>query len=289
MISARVRWAGDGPRDRSTDEATAFKAFERDGWSEKAASYGRLTGRITRRLAEPLLDAAGVSAGTRVLDVGSGPGCVAARAAERGAIATGIDIASGMVALARASHPGLDFREADIEDLPFQDDMFDAVVGNFVISHLPRPELAAAELARVTGPAGRVALTAWDAPERMRVIGVLHEGLARAGVAPSEALPAGPAPFRFADELELRALFESAGLEQVDVRTVAFTQVVADADELWDGLLGGSLRSAAAVLTQPPAVRRRVQAACRALAERHRRGGVLELPVSAKLASGRRP
>jgi hypothetical protein len=40
--------------DRSTDEATAFKAFVRDGWSEKAASYGLLIGRITRRLAEPL-------------------------------------------------------------------------------------------------------------------------------------------------------------------------------------------------------------------------------------------
>ena len=275
--------------DLSIDEAIAFKAFERSGWNEKAATYGRLTGRITRRLAEPLLDTTGVSTGKRLLEVACGPGYVAAQAAERGAIPTGIDIAPGMVALARAGHPGLDFLEADTEELPFEDRAFDAVVGNFVVNHLPRPARAAAELARVTRRGGRVALTAWDAPERMRVIGILHDALAGAGVAASDVLPAGPAPFRFADDGEFRALLEGAGLDQVNVRTVAFTQVVTDADELWDGLLGGSVRSATVVLRQPPAMRRRVQAACRELAERHRRRGVLELPVSAKLASGRRP
>jgi 2-polyprenyl-3-methyl-5-hydroxy-6-metoxy-1,4-benzoquinol methylase len=91
--------------DLSIDEAIAFKAFERNGWNEKAATYGRLTGRITRRRAEPLLDTTGVSTGKRLLDVACGPGYVAARAAERGAIPTGIDIAPGMVALARAGHP----------------------------------------------------------------------------------------------------------------------------------------------------------------------------------------
>jgi hypothetical protein len=59
--------------DRSTDEATAFKAFERDGWSEKAASYGLLIGRITRRLAEPLPGPAAPSAGARMLNLVSGP------------------------------------------------------------------------------------------------------------------------------------------------------------------------------------------------------------------------
>ena len=50
--------------------AQAFKALERAGWSEKAETYGLLTGRITARLVEPLLDAAGVAAGMQVLDAG---------------------------------------------------------------------------------------------------------------------------------------------------------------------------------------------------------------------------
>jgi 2-polyprenyl-3-methyl-5-hydroxy-6-metoxy-1,4-benzoquinol methylase len=98
--------------------AEAVKALERAGWGEKAGSYGLLTGRITARFVEPLLDAAGVAPGMRVLDVGTGPGHAAERAAERGAVATGVDIADEPVALARRSIGGVRFLRGDAEDLP---------------------------------------------------------------------------------------------------------------------------------------------------------------------------
>src|SRR4051794_6085423 len=72
--------AGDAPVDLD-----AFDAFEAAGWEEKAAAYDRFFGVIAGRVIEPLLVAAGVGVGTRVLDLGTGPGWVAARAAERGA------------------------------------------------------------------------------------------------------------------------------------------------------------------------------------------------------------
>ena len=144
----------------------AFKAFERQGWAAKAESYDLLTGRITARFVEPLLDAAGVGAGLDVLDVGSGPGYAARRAAERGAIVTGIDSAEGMVSLARRRHPGIRFLCADAQELPFADGSFDAVVANFSINHLPQPELALGEFARVAAAGASIALSAWDAPER---------------------------------------------------------------------------------------------------------------------------
>src|SRR3954451_4053938 len=62
-------------------------------WDPKASTYGLLTGRITDRLVDPLLDAAAVTRGMRVLDVGTGPGYAARRASELGAVATGVDIA----------------------------------------------------------------------------------------------------------------------------------------------------------------------------------------------------
>src|SRR3954462_8717132 len=117
--------------------AEAFKELERAGWAEKAESYGLLTGRITARLVEPLLDAAGVAAGTRVLDVGSGPGYAAERATQRGAVATGGDIADEGVARARRRHRGIRFLQGDAEDLPFAAGSFDALVSNFAIGHLP--------------------------------------------------------------------------------------------------------------------------------------------------------
>src|ERR687898_481604 len=99
----------------------AFNAFEAEGWESKSEAYGTYTGRITARLVEPLLDAAGVGPGVRVLDVATGPGYAAGVAAARGARVTGVDIAEGMVAIARRAHPELELRVGDAEALPFGD------------------------------------------------------------------------------------------------------------------------------------------------------------------------
>jgi ubiquinone/menaquinone biosynthesis C-methylase UbiE len=272
------------------DGAQEFKEFEAAGWSRRAGTYGRVTGAITARFVEPLLEAARVGAGMRVLDVATGPGHVAAAAAARGAVPVGVDIAEGMLAVARRDHPQLDFRAGDAEALPFADCAFDAVVGAFVLNHLPRPEIAAAEFARVLASGGRLALSVWDVPERARFIGLLGDAVARAGEAPSGLRAGGPDPFRFADDAQLRGLLVDAGLEEVVVETVAVRhRVEGDAMALWDGLLAGSVRSAAAVEALSPAARERARAAFAELVEPHRVAGGHELPAVAKVGSGRAP
>ena len=59
----------------------AFNAFEAAGWERGAEGYDRSFRSLTSRLAAPLLDAASVKAGTRVLDIATGPGYVAGEAA----------------------------------------------------------------------------------------------------------------------------------------------------------------------------------------------------------------
>lgn len=270
--------------------AEEFKAFEAAGWSRRADTYGRVSGAITARFVDSLLDAARVGAGMRVLDVATGPGHVAAAAAARGAQPVGVDIAEGMLAVARRDHPQLDFRRGDAEALPFADACFDAVVGAFVLNHLPRPEVAAAELVRVLAPGGRLALSVWDVPERTRFIGLIRDAVSRAGEAPSMELPVGPDAFRFADDAQLRALLDNAGLEEVAVEAVAVChRVEGDAMALWDGLLAGSVRSAAAVEALSPLARERARVAFAELVEPHRVPGGHELPAAAKVGSGRRP
>ena len=269
--------------------AEEFKAFEAAGWSRRASTYGRVSGAITTRFVDPLLDAARVGAGTRVLDVATGPGHVAAAAAARGAEPVGVDIAEGMLAVARRDHPQLDFRRGDAEALPFADAAFDAVVGGFVLNHLERPEVAAAELARVLVPGAWLALSVWDVPERTRFIGLVRDAVARAGETASGEPPAGPDPFRFADDAQLRALLDGAGLQDVTVETVAVRHRVAgDAMALWDGLLAGSVRSAAAVEALSSPARERARAAFAELVTPHRVAGGHELPAVAKVGSGRR-
>jgi ubiquinone/menaquinone biosynthesis C-methylase UbiE len=269
-------------------DADAFNAFEAVGWERQAPTYDAFFGRITTRLVDPLLDAASVAAGSRVLDVATGPGYAAAAAAKRGASVVAVDVAPAMVELARRLHPGLDVRQADAETLPFDDRSFDAAVSNFVVPHLGRPERAVAELVRVLTDGGALALTTWDAPDRMRVLGVFLESFAEAGATPPDDLPVGPPFFRFADDATFAGLLGDQGLTDIDVRTVEFTHRVSDADELWNGMLTSTVRTSATFFGQLESTRSAIREAFDRRVVEFERGDQLELPVSAKVASGRR-
>ena len=270
-------------------DADAFNAFEAAGWEQRAAGYEDFFGPITTRLVEPLLDAACVGRGTRVLDVASGPGYVAAKAAERGASVVAVDNAEAMIAVARRLHPQLEFRPGDAEALPLPDESFDAVVGNFVLLHLGRPEQAAAQFVRVLAPGGRLALTVWDLPEHARFIGVVLDALAAAGAGPPKDIPVGPPFFRFSDEEEFARLLSNQGLEDVHVTTIAFTHRERSADALWQGMLGGTVRTSALILRQTDEMQQQIRAAFDRLVQPFQVGGQLELPVSVKLALGHKP
>jgi SAM-dependent methyltransferase len=276
-------------RSVDIDAGEAFKGFEAVGWSAQADTYGDLIGAITLQLAEPLLDAAGVGDGQRVLDVATGPGYVAERAQARGALPVGVDIADGMLEAARRRHPDLRFMRADAEQLPFENGSFEAVVGGFVVNHLPSPDRAVAEAARVVCSGGRVAFSVWDRPERMRVIGAVSEAIEAARVERAAPIPSGgPDPYRFADESEFRALLVDAGLTGATVETIDFTHRVSDAGELWRGVLGSSVRSAALIRAQPEDVRRRIRAELERIVEPYRQAeGALEMPVAAKIGGGK--
>ncbi len=224
-----------------------------------------------------------------MLDLATGPGYVAAHGAARGAHVVGIDVAEAMVLLARRLHPGIDFRRADAHELPFPDESFDAVVGNFLVLHLGRPEQATAGFVRVLRPGGWLALTAWDLPQHARFLGVVLDAVAQAGAAPPADLPTGPDFFRFSVDEEFDALLGDHGLEDRAVATIEFTHRVRSADALWEGMLEGTVRTSALILRQPEPVQRRIRDALDRLLAPYRRGEALELPVSAKLASGRKP
>ena len=270
-------------------DADSFNAFEAEGWEQQAGGYERLFGRITARLVEPLLQAAQVGPADRVLDLATGPGYVAAAAAWRVASVVGVDVAAAMVALARERHPELEFQQADAHALPFADASFDALVGNFLVLHLGRPEQAAKEFARVLAPAGRLALTAWDVPEEARFLGVFLDAVAAAGATAPAALPQGPDFFRFSRNEELEALLGGAGLEDIEVETIAFVYPAATTDQLWDGLLSGSVRTAALIVRQTPDTQRRIRAEFDGLVAQYVVGDGLEIPVSVKLAVARKP
>ena len=267
-------------------DAQAFDAFEAAGWERAAGAYDRFFGTITTRAIDPLLDAAGVAAGTRVLDLATGPGYTAGRAAERGATVVGVDVAASMVATARERHPTLRFERASVTELPFPDQSFDSAVGNFLVLHLGAPERAAGEAARVLVPGGRVALSTWDAPERARLFGTVLEAIADVGVAPPSDVPLGPSFFRFADDTEFRDLLAGSGFGNPEVESVTFDHRLGSADELYVAMLEGTVRTAALLRGVSEAERDEVRRALERRLAPYRTESGFDVPVSVKIASG---
>jgi ubiquinone/menaquinone biosynthesis C-methylase UbiE len=281
----------DGPADVAPAapaiDADAFNRFEAAGWEARAGSYGFLSP-MTRRVGGTVLAAAEVAAGRQVLDVGSGPGDLAAAAAALGADTVGMDVAPSMVRRAATTHPSIPFRIGSFESIPVGNGTFDAVVGNFVFNHVGRPETALAEARRVLRSGGWLAISTWDAPRLNRLLGIVLDAVAEADAPAPHGLPAGPTNFRTDDQLH--ALFVRAGFADVGISHLQFQAPVASADELWDGVLDSAVRIPPLVTQQAPEVRDRIREAFDRLAEGYRRpDGTLAIPVAVQVTRGRRP
>ncbi len=269
-------------------DADAFKAFEHAGWVEVAGRYADTFALLTAQAIEPLLDAAGVRAETRALDVACGPGHLAAAAARRGARATGVDFSSTMVAEARRLHPKVEFREGDAENLPFSDGSFDAVTIAFGMLHFAHPDRALGEARRVLVSGGRCAFTVWDAPERAVTFGLVLRAIEEDGDR-NVPLPAGPDFFRFSEPTEIRRSLMSAGFEDATVTTIPLVWRVPSADALFDIFLESGVRIRALLRAQTPERLAAIRAKVRELARPYERGGELELETPCVLASARHP
>src|SRR2546421_5642753 len=115
---------------RMSFDPEAVRKFEHAGWEQAAAQYDATFARATAPFVEALLDAAGVAAGTKVLDICCRTGIVSAAAARRGAHPVGLDFSAAMLNQARQAYPQRQFDQGDAETLPYADQSFDAVISN---------------------------------------------------------------------------------------------------------------------------------------------------------------
>jgi ubiquinone/menaquinone biosynthesis C-methylase UbiE len=130
-----------------------------------AGDFGVIA-KLNSSSAEEFVKRLALPADARVLDVATGTGNLAIPLAQSGAVITGLDIAPNLLAQARerAAAEGLtvQFDEGDVEQMPYADGAFDAVVTMFGAMFAPRPDVVAAELARVLKPGGVLAMANWN-------------------------------------------------------------------------------------------------------------------------------
>src|SRR5215467_4919652 len=148
----------------STIEADrALKAKHRAMWA--LGDYPALAADLVSGLGPVLVEACGVGAGDRVLDVAAGSGNAAIPAALAGASVVASDLTPELFAAGRqeAARQGaqLEWRQADAEDLPFADGAFDTVLSCLGVMFTPHHQASADELIRVCRPGGTIGLLSW--------------------------------------------------------------------------------------------------------------------------------
>ena len=270
-------------------DARAFTAFEQGAHDRIAKTYSEHFTPLTSLALEPLLKAARISAGSRLLDVATGPGVAAAAAHNRGAHVTGVDVSPGMIALAHGNYPAVAFQVAEVAALPFADGAFDAVVCNFALGHFPEPEVALTECVRVLAAGGTLAFSWWDQPERQRVQGLFREAIAELRLSPPANVPQGHNTLRFSDPEPFSALLCNAGLADVVVAAHQTKHLMPDIEALWRAGIGGMAVTASAITAQDAATQARVRDVIARRAEPYYKSPQhLEIPIAFLIGSGRK-
>ena len=265
----------------------SVRAFEHAGWQKAAAGYDATFARATAQFAEVLLDAAGVAAGARVLDLCCGTGLVTAAVARRGAVPTGLDFSSAMLAEARRAHPDLRFDEGEAEALPYLDRSFDAVVANLGIHHVPRPDKAVGEALRVLRPGGRLTFTSWAAPADNVAWGLVFDAIrAHGDFAAANAPPSGG---NLGTSEAVLNLLGNAGFAVCRAASVHREWLVDEPRDIVVALARGTVRTAALIAAQPARTLPAIEAAVVEAAAPYRRGEGFAVPIVAILAYGVKP
>lgn len=250
-------------------------------FSGPAGAYQRFMGRFSSLLSAPFADLAleGVPAGSRVLDVGAGPGVLTGELVRRlGQAAVSAVEPEGAFAEATATaYPQVDVRRGFAEELPHEDAAFGATMAQLVVHFMRDPRAGVAEMARVTAPGGRVSGCVWDhagggGPLRdfWRVARALDPA------APGQARQVG------ATRGDLTRLLADAGLSGVVEVPLTVHVRFADFEEWWSPFTLGLGPAGRYAVSLSPQERSRLEDALRAEIG----SGALEVSATAWAATG---
>lgn len=243
-------------------------------------AYDRFIGRYSRELAPRFLDFAGVAEGP-ALDVGCGPGSLATALAARfgAASVAAVDPSESFVAACRARVPGADVRRASAEALPFPDRTFQAVLSQLVLSFVRDADRAAAEAARVVRQGGIVAACTFEAGGFALVRAFWDAAVRLDPRAPGD----DRIPFRRAPEIA--ALWERAGLSDVESGVIEIEAAYSGFDDLWSPFAFGIGPAGGYLAAQPEGRRTEIRDACFEILGRPR--GPFSLPARVIAVRGR--
>jgi SAM-dependent methyltransferase len=226
-----------------------------------AEVYDRHVGRYGIALAHELVRVAGVGPGQRALDVGCGPGLLTRVLADLlgGTHVAAVDPSEPFVEAARERVPGADVRLAAAEELPFPNAVFDVVLSQLVVNFMTDAEAGIREMNRVTRPDGVVASCVWDYAGGMTMLRAFWD----AALELDPAAPDEGRTMRYCRPGELRALWELAGLRNVQTGELVAAAEYASFDDFWSPFPTGIAPSGAFCASLEPDRQAELAKACR--------------------------
>jgi len=251
--------------------------YELATWTRCADDYLKGFAYLTRETFPMVIEAAGIEAGQKVLDVGSGPGHICGALCSMGCAAVGIDFSEAMVAIAKENYPEADFYQGNAADLPFENEEFDSVISNFVVHHLARPKDVFSEVHRVLRNGGRFAYAVFASPEEQSSIGEFFASVEEFHNV--DELPHGPL-FGVTDIEVHRRLLEAGGFNATSFEFHPIAWKSDNPDDVFNAFADwGNLDAL------PDETAGKIREATLARFENYRAGGAYEFPHSALVAS----
>ncbi|MCZ6859888.1 MAG: class I SAM-dependent methyltransferase [Alphaproteobacteria bacterium] len=242
--------SGQSPEDYRKRQREFYES-NAGGWDVWAASVAEQSDSFNN----PLIAAAGITEGMKILDLASGagePALSVARLVGPTGHVTASDLSPAMLAIAeaRAKESGLanmEFKISEIDEMVFDDDAFDAVICRFGIMYSPEPKRALAEARRVTRSGGRVAFMVWGPIESNTILWtVLDVGNRMTGHFDGDELEH---PFCYAEPGSLKRFFEGAGLTDLREEDHAFAPRIPKSVPFWQPLIGMNFGGALATMS----------------------------------------
>jgi len=200
----------------TTPDFSAIKVKQQAAWA--TGNYA-VIGSSILIVPELLVEAMDIRSGWNVLDVAAGNGNASLAAARRWCKVTSTDYVPELLELGkgRAAADGytIDFEVADVENLPFADAEFDAVLSTFGVMFAPDQTRSAAEMFRVCKPGGKIGLANWTPPS---FVGQIFKTIGKYIPPPAGVKP----PSLWGTEDRLDELFPAAASIEATARMVDF-------------------------------------------------------------------
>jgi SAM-dependent methyltransferase len=229
-----------------------------DTW-ERGDPYEQYAGRWSRRVAPLFLSWLGIPPGRKWLDVGCGTGALCAAIVDHCSpySVTGVEPSEGFIKTAKENLAPSSASPRQCDSNPLDDASVDVVVSGLVLNFIPDQRAALAEMARVTGNGGKIGAYVWDYAGKMELMRLFWD--AAVELNPEAAKMDEGIRFPLCRPKALVELFESAGLNGVEVMAIDIPTPFASFEDYWRPFLGGQGPAPAYAMSLNEAARARLR------------------------------